>query len=589
MDYEERKKLNNDFLNGVFSGRMISDVVRFLKEKDSNNRSGEEVKSLWENYLSEREGSDLKISLYTNIPFCIEKCSFCLYNSKKLGADDNISGYVDNIIRQYGYFADIFKGRKLSSFYFGGGTPNILGSSEIERVLSALRENYEFKESGERTFEGNPILATEAKMKMLAKYGVNRVSFGVQSFDRETLERNKRGFQREDFIRRAVDLARDAGIRHINLDLIIGFNNDTRESVVDGFEKIIEMGATSVCIYPLRASDPYLRAFWDGDEKKFRESKKSLINETVDALVETGSRYGYEFPSLGETFNDLGDGAGFTFKKRDVPDFGDGDRFCTDDFIGTSSILGVGQFALSKIGGNRVVYTNERGVSPKPGDDQFLVHMLSGEEMVADDFARRFVYFNSIDINDIILRTGVNPLASFSEEIKALEDNGRIVIDNGKIVFTDDDLKGRTNDLLFFVSEDAIKESMAENHKENKNNIKEKMENLPDKKDYPNQEEMKAKIDALCNKTSAKVVDGYLISFGDDNLKIKTVDGEEKDLPLDDEMMTVNQTVIRSADGEETLWREIDKESLTDNMKLSLVVSKEGDKVLLVKEVAIFE
>lgn len=591
MNYEARKKLNSDFLNGPYAGRMIMGIMSFFKEKTSDDLSGEEIKNVWKEYLSENEGKDLKLNLYTNIPFCIRKCSFCLYNSKELNKDDNILQYVDNIVTHYRYFADIFKDRAFSSFYFGGGTPNILGAAETEKVLSALRENYAFKEGGEKTFEGNPLLAGEEKMKILAKYGVNRVSFGVQSFDQETLERNNRGFQREDFIQKAIDLAKCAGIRHINLDLIIGFNNDTKESVTRDFERIIKMGATSVCIYPLRASNSYLKDFWNGNEEMFRESKKQLINDTIAAVVEVGDRYGYEFPLLGQTFNDLGDGTGFIFKKKDVPDFSGGDQFCTDDFNGVSSILGIGQFAVSKIHGNRVIYTNEKGISHTPEKDFFFTSQLSQKEMLMDDFAKRFVSFNSIDTNDEIVRTGIDPLYCFTEEMEALKKHGRITVQDGKIVFIENDLKRRMNDLLFFVDEGAISESLDDFKEANKfNKIKEEnMDNLYNEEEYSRQTELREKISKLGDRVPSTVVDGYLINLSKEKIGLRNLNDEEKEFALDDECMTVKQVAVRSSDGEKNYWKIITEEELTDNVKLSLIVSKDENKVLLIKKVEVLD
>ena len=112
---------------------------------------------------------------------------------------------------------------------------------------------------------------------------------------------------------------------------------------------------------------------------------------------------------------------------------------------------------------------------------------------------------------------------------------------------------------------------------------------LFDKNDYPDQEGIEEEIKIICEKAPVTISDGHLVGFDNKKIKFKTVDMQEKEYDLDDGCMIVRQAVIRSGDEEKTYWKRLEEKDLTENIKLSLVISKDDNKVLIARKVIIIE
>ena len=124
--------------------------------------------------------------IYIHIPFCKQACHYCDFHfSTSLKAKDNLlNALLKEISLQKNYFA---KG-SLSTIYFGGGTPSLLGGDEIKTILDEIRNVFSVDEYAEVTLEANPDDLTKEKVESLRAAGVNRLSIGIQSFDDEDLK-----------------------------------------------------------------------------------------------------------------------------------------------------------------------------------------------------------------------------------------------------------------------------------------------------------------------------------------------------------------------------------------------------------------
>ncbi len=472
MNYKERKKLNDIFLRNCFKGWMMGDMVRHMKEPE--RIEGSRLKELWKSYLEETKDKTRKLNFYTHIPYCLNKCSFCLYYSRKLNQADNIGEYVDNLIRNYEYFSDTFKNEIFSSLYFGGGTPNILGDKDIERLFVSLYKNYKFSDTAERTFEGNPLFATESKLKLLKSFGINRLSFGVQSFDLNTLSENKRLVQNHDLVKRAVNIANSAGFDRVNLDLMIGFSGDTVDGFLEGFKKVVDMGVWSICVYPLQARQEYLKKFFNGEEEKFILHRRKLLKGVISEVLEIVSKNGYEIPLFDKMFLETGDGNSLNFRKENIKNFDNKDQYSSDDFYNTSSILGIGEYATGKINGNEIVYQKDGTISSYPELEGYNGIILSKDEMIADDLMKFFSANNTLRLDDFKKRFGIKLSDLYKDEIECLRSGGRIEMTDNELVLYSEDVNERMNDMLFFIREELIMSNI-EKAKENiRNEISER-------------------------------------------------------------------------------------------------------------------
>ncbi|MFM8944100.1 MAG: radical SAM protein [Actinomycetota bacterium] len=124
----------------------------------------------------------MSAGIYVHIPFCLTRCGYCDFNAYA-GLDDLAPSYVDALVAEAALHAGDWRGEVVDTVYLGGGTPTLLPTASIARVLDALRDGFEVAADAEITIEANPDTVDEAVFAGLLGAGVTRVSMGVQSFD----------------------------------------------------------------------------------------------------------------------------------------------------------------------------------------------------------------------------------------------------------------------------------------------------------------------------------------------------------------------------------------------------------------------
>jgi len=161
------------------------------------------------------------LSLYIHIPWCIQKCPYCDFNSRALKGTLNEDAYVDALLTDLE--SELFQtyDRPLHSIFIGGGTPSLFSGNAITRLLNGVRQRINLPASAEITLEANPGTLEAGRFEHYRAAGVNRLSIGIQSFDADCLQRLGR-IHRSDEAITAFHSARAAGFERINLDLMFG-------------------------------------------------------------------------------------------------------------------------------------------------------------------------------------------------------------------------------------------------------------------------------------------------------------------------------------------------------------------------------
>lgn len=163
-------------------------------------------------------------ALYIHWPFCASKCPYCDFNSHVADTIDH-AAWRDAYIREMAYYADLTKGRTVTSIFFGGGTPSLMDPQTIETVIDTAQRFWHLSNDCEITLEANPTSIEINKFRAFRQAGVNRVSVGVQSLDNEQLAFLGREHTADDAIR-ALDTARAVFDRY-SFDLIYARPNQT--------------------------------------------------------------------------------------------------------------------------------------------------------------------------------------------------------------------------------------------------------------------------------------------------------------------------------------------------------------------------
>lgn len=189
------------------------------------------------------------IGVYVHIPYCIRKCNYCDFCSLPIGLPSVPDTYIDRLVSEiyeYNSFGEI----RASSIYFGGGTPSLLTSEQLSRIVSALKKVFKFEKDTEFTVEANPGTLDFTKLRGYRDIGVNRISLGVQSLIDEELSLLGR-IHNADEAYRSVEMIRAAGFDNLNIDLMYGIPCETEESFLSSLRKVIDLKPEHISVYGL--------------------------------------------------------------------------------------------------------------------------------------------------------------------------------------------------------------------------------------------------------------------------------------------------------------------------------------------------
>lgn len=230
--------------------------------------------------------------LYVHIPFCFHKCHYCDFYSITRQTPERMDHFVDRLLCEAERWGAGQPGPtpRPGTIFFGGGTPSLLPPDAMERLLRGLRERFDLSQLDEWTVEINPATADLDYCRMLREAGVNRLSFGVQSFAAAELHVLERHHDPADVLR-SIDLARRAGFERLNLDLIYAIPGQDLASWMDSLARAIGQQTGHLSCYGLtyEPNTPLtvrkrLGAFRPAEE----ELELEMFRATRQLLRETG-------------------------------------------------------------------------------------------------------------------------------------------------------------------------------------------------------------------------------------------------------------------------------------------------------------
>ena len=190
------------------------------------------------------------LSLYVHIPWCIEKCPYCDFNSHKLKGEIPEQEYLTALIDDLKQDLSFVQGRHLFSIFIGGGTPSLISAPGIQWLLENIQHLIPFSENIEITLEANPGAIENQKIADFKTAGINRFSFGVQSFQQDKLTKLGRIHGVEE-AKTAAKQAHNVGMKTFNLDLMHGLPNQTLEDAMSDLATAIALKPTHLSWYQL--------------------------------------------------------------------------------------------------------------------------------------------------------------------------------------------------------------------------------------------------------------------------------------------------------------------------------------------------
>lgn len=273
------------------------------------------------------------LALYVHMPWCVKKCPYCDFNSHGVrGEPPPYAAYVDTLLADLDAdladFGAAVEGRPIVSVFFGGGTPSLFAPEHVARFLDGVRARLSFADDCEITLETNPGTVEHGRFDGYLAAGVNRLSFGIQSFDDDKLSRLGRIHSAAE-AEAAVKSAQDAGYANLNLDLMYALPQQSLEGALADVERAVALAPTHVSHYQLTlepntafaASPPPLPdddAAWAMQEAcEARLAEAGYGQYEVSAYARTGRRCRHNL-NYWEFGDYLGIGAGAHGKLTDA-------------------------------------------------------------------------------------------------------------------------------------------------------------------------------------------------------------------------------------------------------------------------------
>lgn len=338
------------------------------------------------------------LGVYVHVPFCVQKCSYCDFlsfdNSPQVEDD-----YFKVLYRELTFSLKRLAGSyEIDSVFIGGGTPTVANPKYIEGLFDLFARFGNMSEDAEVTIEANPETLSRQKLKAYERYGINRMSLGVQSFDHKELDTLGR-FYTKDQPQKALDLIASGNIDNINIDLIFGFPGNNLSKLLQGVKQAANSGAKHISLYSLELAS--------GTEISNKVEKNIIVmpcDEENRRMYEAAKK---ELTALG-------------FYQYEISNFAKKQFACKHNikYWKYKPYLGVGLGASSFLCRNDVI---SLGVVK---DEDRFAHVLNRENSLESDVLERKGYpcvrfKNTDDMNSYILEGFTKKQEVIQNDIKA--------------------------------------------------------------------------------------------------------------------------------------------------------------------------
>lgn len=238
------------------------------------------------------------LALYLHIPYCLEKCPYCDFHSIAVSSSEiPYQDYADCLMAQMKQEVArlALQNRELVSIFFGGGTPSLMTPHFFRQVLSAAASHFNFKSDIEITVESNPATVCAKNFKEWLAIGINRVSFGVQSFQNPLLKKLGRNHSAAQ-AKEGLQMSLDAGFENVSCDLIFGMEGESLKELEEDLRQAISFNLPHMSAYQLtvESGTPLASSVKQGLYRLPEEDILVAMHEKVSQTFESHGWHRYE-------------------------------------------------------------------------------------------------------------------------------------------------------------------------------------------------------------------------------------------------------------------------------------------------------
>ncbi|MDY0192540.1 MAG: oxygen-independent coproporphyrinogen III oxidase [Aliarcobacter butzleri] len=365
------------------------------------------------------QSDDRPLSLYIHMPFCRSACYFCGCNTIFTSKEDKKTRYIEYLKKELNILKNhLNTKRAVTQMHFGGGTPTFFSPSQLEVVITAIKEIFpNFSPDAEISCEVDPRYFTVEHMNVLKAGGCNRLSFGVQDLDEE-VQKTIHRIQPFELTQNVIKIAREAGIHSINTDLIYGLPYQTRESFKKTLEQMITLNTDRFAVFNYAHVPWLMKTMRKFDETTFPkpEVKLEMLKDTIDFFTSNG----YKMVGM-DHFAKPEDELFKAIEKGELHR-----NFQGYTTKGGADLIGIGLTSI----GNGVDYYAQNFKELEPWEnaiDNGDLPVYKGYRLSDDDMLRQFVIMElmsnfSLNIKRVEKEFKINFKEYFDDAIKALKE-----------------------------------------------------------------------------------------------------------------------------------------------------------------------
>ncbi|MDK0735686.1 radical SAM family heme chaperone HemW [Clostridium perfringens] len=360
-----------------------------------------------------------KISLYIHIPFCAQKCLYCDFPS--FARKDHLrKAYIEALNKEIINLREKHNNLEINTIFIGGGTPSVLESNELECLLKEIAKLNMAKDI-EYSMECNPGNLTEEKLEVMKKYGVNRISMGLQAKQDNLLKglgriHNYKTFK-ENFL-----LAKKVGFNNINVDLMFGLSNQRLNEWEETLREIISLEPAHISAYSLIIEEgTAFYNLYENDKLKLptEEEERKMYHLAKEILEENG------------------------FNQYEISNYAKEGKECRHNlaYWNMDNWIGVGSASASYINGKRIknISSVEEYINSINERGEAVEEIINNSK---NDNMEEFMFMglrkiNGIDENEFKKRFGMNINDVYGEILNKYIDEGLLIRESGRVFLSE--------------------------------------------------------------------------------------------------------------------------------------------------------
>lgn len=355
-----------------------------------------------------------EIGVYVHIPFCKSKCHYCDFVSFKNNDANIVERYISTVLKEIEQYN--FSEYEVTTIYIGGGTPSNIPHEYIRRILEKIKSTIKNDFSRiEITMELNPGTVDREKLSAYKKYGINRISMGLQETDNKLLKQIGRIHTIEIF-EETYKLVNETGFTNVNVDLMIGLPNQKIENITKSLDKIVRLGPKHVSVYSLIIEEgTYIeKQIREGELQEVEEDLERKMYWHVKDMLEKAGYNHYEISN---------------FAKKEFESKHNMNCWKQKEYIG------IGVAAHSYL--NRTRYNNCEELDGYMNGEVRQVQEIQDDEDVRKEYMLLALRtLEGVNIDGFIQKFNHNPLSIYDEELKYLVDQKLLKVDKNNIKLT---------------------------------------------------------------------------------------------------------------------------------------------------------